>query len=75
MATVNIDGKEYSLDDLSDNAKGQLNALRVCDQKIQNLQREIAIIQTARATYAKGLAASLPAEEGAESTESTTEGA
>ncbi|MEZ5489893.1 MAG: DUF6447 family protein [Gammaproteobacteria bacterium] len=64
MATVTIDGKEYSLEDLSDNAKGQLNALRVCDGKIQNLQREIAIIQTARATYAKGLAANLPAEEG-----------
>ena len=63
MATVTIDGKEYSLDDLSDNAKGQLNALRVCDGKIQNLQREIAIIQTARATYAKGLAANLPEEE------------
>ena len=63
MATVTIDGQEYSLDDLSDNAKGQLNALRVCDGKIQNLQREIAIIQTARATYAKGLAANLPEEE------------
>ncbi len=64
MATVTIDGKEYSLDDLSDNAKGQLTALRMCDQKVQNLQREIAIIQTARATYAKGLAASLPSDDG-----------
>ena len=66
MATVTIDGKEYSLDDFSDNAKGQLNALRVCDQKVQELQREIAIIKTARAAYAKGLAANLPSEESEE---------
>jgi len=53
MATVTIDGKQYTLEDFSDDAKGQLNALRVCDQKIQNLQREIAIIQTARAKHVR----------------------
>ena len=48
MATVNIDGTEYELDDLSDVAKGNLASMQLADQKIAQLQSEIAIVQTAR---------------------------
>ena len=56
MATVNIDGTEYELDDLSDVAKGNLASMQLADQKIAQLQSEIAIVQTARNAYARELA-------------------
>ena len=60
MATVKIDDVDYEYEALSDQAKQQLNNLRVADQKIQVLQQELAMIQTARAAYAKALAQALP---------------
>lgn len=53
--TVTIDNKEYALDSLSDEAKGQLVSIRICDQKIQQAQQELAILQTARNAYARAL--------------------
>lgn len=66
MATVTIDGVEHDLDDLSDNAKAQLNALQATDLRIAQTQQELAILQTARAAYAAALQRELPAEEGEE---------
>jgi hypothetical protein len=60
MPTIKIDGKEYDYDSLSNEAKEQLNNLRVTDQKIKSLQQELAMIQTARAAYANTLAKKLP---------------
>ncbi|MDX1668453.1 MAG: DUF6447 family protein [Limnobacter sp.] len=60
MAKITIDGKEYEYDTLADEAKQQLNNLRVADQKIQALQQELAMIQTARAAYASTLLKHLP---------------
>lgn len=57
--TVTIDEKEYDLNALSDNAKGQLVSLRLCDQKIQAAQQDIALLQTARNAYAKALSEEL----------------
>jgi hypothetical protein len=54
-ATVTIDGKEYELAALSDEARAQLLNLRVTDQEIARLQRQIAIAQTARGAYARAL--------------------
>jgi hypothetical protein len=59
-ATISIDGRDYALDDLSENAKNQVANLRVTDQEIQRLQQQLAIMQTARATYARALAEELP---------------
>ncbi|MCB1670484.1 MAG: DUF6447 family protein [Gammaproteobacteria bacterium] len=53
MPNITINGKEYDLDKLSDNAKGQLSSLRIADQKIAQLQAEIALVQTARNAYAR----------------------
>lgn len=57
---VTIDGKEYAVEALSDVAKNQLMNLRVADQKIANIQQDLALLQTARNTYAKVLAENLP---------------
>jgi uncharacterized small protein (DUF1192 family) len=56
---VTIDDKEYLISDLSDQAKAELGSMNVVDQKIANLQQEIAIMQTARNAYARALAAAL----------------
>lgn len=58
--TVTIDGNEYDLDSLSETAKNQLINLRAADQKIAAVQQELAMIQTARNTYAKVLSENLP---------------
>lgn len=57
---VTIDGKEYLLDSLSDDAKAQLGALNMTDRKIADLQQDLAILQTARNAYAQAVAAALP---------------
>lgn len=59
METIKIDGIEYALDDLSDEAKSQLQAIRFTDTEVQRLQALLAVAQTARASYAKALADSL----------------
>lgn len=60
IQTVLIDGTEYKLADLSENAKNQLINLRVVDQEIQRLQQQMAIVQTARTAYANELKKELP---------------
>ena len=55
MPSVTIDDKEYNLDDLSEGARSQLASLRVTDQRIAQLQTELAIVQTARIAYANAL--------------------
>lgn len=60
MSTITIDGQTYALDTLSDEAKAQLLNLRACDQKIQQLQLDLAIVQTARNAYAQALKSLLP---------------
>jgi uncharacterized small protein (DUF1192 family) len=57
---VTIDEKDYLISDLSDEAKAELGSMNVVDQKIANLQQEIAIMQTARNAYAQALGAALP---------------
>jgi hypothetical protein len=57
---VTIDGKDYFISDLSDQAKAELGSMNVVDQKIANLNQEIAIMNTARNAYARALGAALP---------------
>ncbi len=61
MASVTIDGKDYDADALSDSAKAQLLSLQAVDRRIENLQEELAILQTARNAYGSALKAELPA--------------
>lgn len=57
---VTIDNVEYSLDQLSDDAKSQLTNLQLVDQKIASIQQELAMMQTARMAYANALKSELP---------------
>ena len=56
---ITIDGKEYEIEDFNDNARAQLASMQLADQKIAQLQSEIAMTQTARNAYAQALAAEL----------------
>ncbi|RNL61860.1 DUF6447 family protein [Zhongshania marina] len=57
---ITIDGKEYDLASLTDEAKNQLMNIRVADQKIASAQQDLAVLQTARNAYARALAEALP---------------
>lgn len=61
--SITIDGTEYNLGELSDNAKAQVTNLRVTDQEIARLQQQLAIYQTARKAYARALSDELPKAE------------
>ena len=69
--TVTIDGTEYNVNDLSDNAKAQVTNLRVTDAEIEKLKQQLAIYQTARTAYARALQEELPKH--AESTQEATQ--
>ncbi len=58
--SVRIDGLDYPIDTLSENAKAQLASVQVVDRRIANLQEELAILQTARIAYANALKQELP---------------
>ena len=60
MATINIAGIEYDLEEFSDGARAQLASMQLADQKIAQLQADLAMFQTARNAYAQALAAELP---------------
>jgi hypothetical protein len=48
---------------LSENARSQIANLRATDAKIARLHRQLAIVQTAHAAYARALADALPKAE------------
>lgn len=55
MAIVKIDGKEFDLDSLSEDAKKQLQSLQFVDTEISRMTAQIAVFKTARIAYAKAL--------------------
>lgn len=61
--TITIDGVEYNVSNLSENARNQVVNLRVTDAEIEKLQQQLAIFQTARTAYAKALSEELPKKE------------
>ena len=60
MPTITIDNKPYELDNLSSDAKAQLEMLLATDAEIKRLQQNLAMSQTARMAYAKALSELLP---------------
>lgn len=65
---ITIDGKQYSLEALSETAKNQIVSIQAADQRINALKQELAFVQTARNSYVKALSENLPKD-----TESETE--
>jgi len=58
--TVTINDTEYPFSSLNEEARSQLQMLKITDQEIQRLQSQLAIAQTARLAYGKALQAQLP---------------
>jgi len=61
MTTIKIDGKDYEIESLSDEAKSELGSIQFVDSEFARLQAKAAALQTARIAYAKALQAALPA--------------
>lgn len=59
--SITFNGKTYPGADLSEAARIQVSNIQVVDAEIAQLQRQLAIAQTARNAYVGALAASLPA--------------
>lgn len=57
---VNVNGTEYNIADLSDEAKVQVQNLRAADAEIRRLKMQLALAQTARNAYIQALQAALP---------------
>ena len=57
---INIDGKQYHPDDLSDTAKSQLANIRFVDKEIEQAKNQMAVLQAARQFYASVLSKELP---------------
>lgn len=55
----NIDGQNYDLNKLSDEAKAQIASIQAVDVKLNELKRDTAIIMTARNMYVQALKKSL----------------
>lgn len=53
--TIDIDGKSYEIDSLTDEAKSQLGNIRAVDAELKRLDQQKAIAQTARNAYARAL--------------------
>ena len=53
--TINIDGKLYDIDKLTDEAKSQLGNIRAVDAELKRFEQQKAIAQTARSAYARAL--------------------
>jgi hypothetical protein len=64
--TVSIDGKTYDLNNLSDATKAQIANVQTVDRKIAELKQDLAIMQTARAAYARELSNALKNERDSE---------
>ena len=60
MTTIKIDGKDYEIESLSDEAKSELGSIQFVDSEFARLQAKAAALQTARIAYAKALKAALP---------------
>ena len=60
MAKVTVNGKEYDTDTMSKEARDSMTNVKLCDDRIQELQRDLAITQTARAAFAQALKNALP---------------
>lgn len=60
MPKIKIDDREFDIDQLSPEAKVQLDMLMQTENRLRELQRDVAITQTARNAYISALKAVLP---------------
>jgi hypothetical protein len=53
--TFTIDGKEYSLDNLSEEGRSQINNIQYVDGQIVKLNNQLAVSDTAKNAYLNAL--------------------
>mgnify|MGYP000224054149 CR=1 FL=1 len=70
METITINGADYDLEELSEEARAQIAALQLVGERLVKAEQELAILQTARNAYAQALQELLPATEERLKTES-----
>lgn len=58
--TVTIDNKKYAIDQLTAQGKEILGMIQATEHKLAELNRDLAIAQTAKTFYLKALAEHLP---------------
>ena len=63
--TITIDDKQYEFESLSDAAKANIANLRIADQEIARLRTQLALAETARRVFVKGVSENLPADQAA----------
>ena len=59
MASITIDGKDYDIDDLSDEAKNQLSSLQFVQGEIKRIEGQMAVYRTAYSAYSNALKSEL----------------
>jgi hypothetical protein len=62
LAKINVDGKEYDLEALSPETRAEFEMLFFTEQRMRELQKELAILQTARAAYGRAFQEKLQSE-------------
>ena len=55
MPSINIDGQDYNIDDLSDEAKSQLGSLQFVQSELKRLEGLTAVYKTSYAAYSSAL--------------------
>jgi hypothetical protein len=68
MRRLTLDGETYDLSSLSQTALDTLVSLQFVETRLQQLQGEMAVSQTAHVTYARALKAELEQRAAAETT-------
>jgi len=62
MPKITIDDKDYETDDMSDDAKAQIQALQFVTSELARMELKVAAFQTARNAYAQALQSALDQE-------------
>ncbi len=60
MPQVQINGKEYDFDSLSDDAKKNLASLQFVQTELKRLEAKIAVFKTSEVAYARAVNEFLP---------------
>ena len=55
MATIKINDKEYDVDSLSEEVKGNIASLQFVQNELKTLEARIAVCKTAESLYSKAL--------------------
>lgn len=60
MATLTVEGKQFDINELSEEAKSCANSVSFCDNRISQLEAELAVVKMARHGFVQRLVAALP---------------